>query len=102
MAVIRRGRRIVCFAGINDISDGDGMYELTVECEEKYRRQGFASSCIAALSDYLISLGKGVKYITAESNTASRNTAASAGFVHEKTVLSFVCYRNADDEGEEF
>lgn len=102
MAVIRRGGHIVCFAGINDISDGDGMYELTVECEEEYRRRGFASSCIAALSEYLIKLGESVKYVTAGSNTASQNTAASAGFVHERKVLSFVCYRNADTEGEAF
>jgi len=102
MAVIRRDRRIVCYAGINDISDGDGMYELTVECEEEYRRRGFASSCIAAMADHLIRLGEGVKYVTAGTNTASQHTAASAGFVLCRKVLSFVCYRNVEDEGEAF
>ena len=49
-------------AGNADISEDDGCPEITVECEEGYRMNGFAASCVAMLTDYLISLGMDVKY----------------------------------------
>lgn len=101
MAVIRRGGRIVCFAGLNDLAE-DGLFELNVECEEAYRRQGFGVSCIAALAQYLVNLGGGVKYVTSEENIASRSTASAAGFHLYKKVLPFVCHRDIEEEGDEF
>lgn len=102
MAVIRRKGRIVCYAGLNDLSEEDGLFELTVECEEAYRKQGFGASCVAALAGYLMNLGEGVKYVTAEDNLPSHRTAASAGFTLYKKVLPFVCQKDAAEEGIEF
>ncbi|MBQ4353876.1 MAG: GNAT family N-acetyltransferase [Clostridia bacterium] len=101
MAVIRRKGKIVCFAGLNDLSE-DGLFELNVECEEAYRRKGFAASCIAALTAYLLGLGEDVKYVTSVQNEASRKTAQAAGFRLYKKVLPFVCHRELNEEGEEF
>lgn len=100
MAVIRRNGKIVCYAGLNDLSEEDGLYELTVECEENWRRHGYGGSCVAKLTEYLISLGESVKYVCSESHIVSQKTAEAAGFTIYKKVLPFVCYRN-DDEDEE-
>lgn len=101
MAVIRREGRIVCYAGLNDLSEEDGLFELTVECEEKFRRMGFGASCVAALADYLIALGEGVKYVTSEENIPSQHTAVSAGMYMYKKVLPFVCQKMDNEEEEE-
>ena len=101
MAVIRRDGKIVCFAGLNDISEDDGCPEITVECEEGYRMNGFAASCVAMLTDYLISLGMDVKYICTEDNTASVRTASAAGFKLYDKCLPFVCYRKENEENDE-
>ncbi|MGN1409468.1 MAG: GNAT family N-acetyltransferase [Eubacteriales bacterium] len=98
MAVIREGGKIVCFAGLNDISEDDGYIEVTVECCENYRHRGFGVSCIAALTDYLLSLGERVKYICVEDNYASRAAAESAGFVLYDRCMPFVCYRHLESE----
>lgn len=102
MAVIRRDGRIVCYAGLNDLNEEDGLLELTVECEEAYRKQGFGASCVAVLSDYLMNLGQEVKYVTAERNLASLQTAEAAGFTFFKKVLPFVCQKNVSEDGIEF
>lgn len=100
MAVIRREGKIVCYAGLNDLSEEDGLYELTVECAEDFRRNGYAASCTAKLTEYLISIGEGVKYICSVDHTASQKTAEAAGFSVNRRVLPFVCYRNDGDEEE--
>ncbi len=97
MAVIKVDGKIVCYAGINDISDDD-MIEMTVECEEEYRCRGFASSCVACIADYFAGLGQIVKYVCADDNTASVKTAESAGFSLVRRTLPFVCYKNTDGE----
>lgn len=96
MAVVRDGDKIVCFAGLNDISEDDGYIEVTVECCENYRHRGFGVSCIAKLTDYLLSLGERVKYICIEDNYASRAAAESAGFVLYDRCMPFVCYRYSE------
>lgn len=101
MAVIRRGGKIVCYAGLNDICADDGCPEITVECEESYRLNGFAASCVAMLTDYLVSLGMNVKYVCTEDNTASVRTAEAAGFKLYDKCLPFVCCRNEDEENDE-
>lgn len=40
MAIVRQNGKIVCYAGLNDICEDDGLYEITVECEEAYRQNG--------------------------------------------------------------
>lgn len=101
MAVIRVGGRIVCFAGLNDISEDDGYIEVTVECCEDYRHRGYGVSCIAKLTDYLLSLGERVKYICVEENYASRAAAESAGFALYDRCMPFVCYRYDEADSAE-
>lgn len=100
MAVIKIDGKIVCYAGINDISDDDGMIELTVECEEEYTHRGFGSSCVACIADYFDHLGLNAKYICSDGNTASRRTAEAAGLTLAAKILPFVCYKFEED-GEE-
>ena len=100
MAVIKVDGKIVCYAGINDISDDD-MIELTVECEEQYRGRGFASSCVACIADYFAEMGQVVKYVCADDNTASVKTAEAAGFHLVSRTLPFVCYKDTDGEDNE-
>ena len=97
MAVIRDDGKIVCYAGLNDISEEDGLYEITVECDENYRRRGYAASCVAKLTEYLLSLGEGVKYVCAEDHEVSGKTAESAGYGLFRRVLPFVCVRSDEN-----
>lgn len=98
MAVIKDGEKIVCFAGLNDISEDDGYAEITVECAKEYRNRGYGASCVAKLTEYLISVGEQVEYICADVNEASKKTAEAAGFELYKTVMPFVCYKKEFEE----
>jgi len=100
MTVIRVDGKVVCFAGLNDICDDDGLYELTVECEEEYRRRGYAASCVAKLTDHLLKLGEQVKYICYEDNIASQKTAEAAGLKLYSKCLPFVCMKIHDEDEE--
>jgi len=102
MAVIRRDGKIVCFAGLNDISEEDGFAEVTVECEASCRRNGYGASCISKITEYLLGLGENVKYVCADDNTASAKTAESAGYKLVSINMPFVCYKfNEDEEYDE-
>ncbi len=101
MAVIRMDGRIVCYAGLNDLCEEDGLYEITVECEEEYRGRGYASSCTAKLTEYLMAVGEGVKYVCAEDHTVSQKTAEASGYTLYRKVFPFVCVREDDDDGAE-
>lgn len=98
MAVIRDDGKIVCFAGLNDISEEDGLLEVTVECEEAYRRKGYGASCIAKITEYLLGLGEDVKYVCSDDNLPSARTAESAGYSLQSTCMPFVCYKFEEDE----
>jgi len=100
MAVIRKNGKIVCFAGLNDISEEDGLLEVTVECEEDFRKQGFGVSCIAKITEYLLGLGEEVRYVCAANNFASAKTAESAGYELYAACMPFVCYKFEEDEEE--
>ena len=97
MAVIKDDGKIVCFCGLNDISADDGFAEITVECAPDYRNRGYGVSCVALLSEYLLSIGERVEYICSDDNEPSKKTAVSAGFELYKTVLPFVCYKKEED-----
>lgn len=101
MAIIRRDGRVVCYAGLNDVCENDGCYEITVECEEKYRGNGYARSCVALLTRHILSHGERVKYICTSDNIASIKTAKSIGFKEYRTCMPFVCFRDSD-EAEQF
>ncbi len=101
MAVIRRDGKVVCYAGLNDLCEEDGLLELTVECQAAYRRRGYAASCVALLTRYLKNLGQDVKYVTSAENRPSQKTADKAGFAPYRTTLSFVCLRREEEEIDE-
>ncbi len=102
MAVIREDGRIVCYAGINDISEEDGCCELTVECEEAWRRRGYGASCTVLLADHLLRLGRSVQYVTSHLNEPSVKCAERAGFVRRRSVFPFVFRKSGVDDGEFF
>lgn len=92
-AVIENGH-VAAYACVNDTRDADG-YEITVECAPQYRGRGFASSCAAALTGYLISEAKAsvVYYKCRSSNSASRRVAEKAGFTYTGRSMTFVYER---------
>ena len=69
-----------------------------MECAPDYRNRGYGVSCVAKLTEYLISIGEQVEYICSDENEASKKTAVSAEFELYKTVLPFVCYRKESDD----
>lgn len=102
MAVERDGSgRIVCYAGLDDVCENDGLLEVTVECAPEYRHRGYGTSCVARLTDHLLSIGEKVKYVCEEDNRLSKLTAESAGYTLYKTVLPYVCYKHGRDGSEE-
>ena len=103
MAVMRDADgKIVCYAGLNDISEDEGLLEINVECAEEYRRRGYGTSCVVKLTDYLESLdGAVVQYITSHLNIPSIRLAEKAGLTKKNTVLPVVL-RKSDEDDEEF
>ena len=103
MAIVRRDGRIVCYAGLNDICEDDGAYEITVECEAAYRNNGYGKTCVNALARHIIENGGNVKYVCTSENNASQKTAEVAGLRLYKKCLPFVCYKiqPADAEWDE-
>ena len=101
MAVIRMDGRIVCYAGLNDVCEDDGLYEITVECEEEYRNNGYAKACVAKLTQHILDHGESVKYICTSDNIASIRTAEAVGFKPYKTCMPFVSYKITDEDEEE-
>ncbi len=100
MTVVKEDGMIVCFAGLNDEIDGDGIAEITVECDPAYRCRGYATACVSALADYLERLGKRVKYICLDTNEASIKTARRAGLVPYCRFMPYVCRKNSPDGTE--
>lgn len=101
MAVVRDGGRIVCYAGLDDVCENDGLLEVTVECAREYRHRGYGGSCVARLTEYLLSLGERVKYVCENDNVFSSKTAERAGYKLYKTVLPYVCYKHGRDGSED-
>ncbi len=100
MAVVKADGKIVCYAGLNDEIDGDGLAEITVECDAEYRNRGYGAACVALLAEHLHSHGKTVKYICAEGNLASLKTAMRAGLTPYRRFMPYVCRLNNPDGSE--
>ncbi len=100
MAILRRDGKVVCYAGLNDVCEDDGLYEITVECEEAYRGNGYAKACVARLTEYIVGQGEQVKYLCTSDNAASIRTALSIGYKPYKSCMPFVCYKIGLDEEE--
>ena len=79
MAVMRDADgKIVCYAGLNDISAEEGLCELNVECAEAYRGKGWGPACTAVLASRLIDLGEGVQYVASHLNEPALRCAEKA------------------------
>lgn len=89
-AVVENGK-ILSFAGVNDLDYGGISLEISVETAEDYKRMGYGSACVAALSEFLIERGYRVIYKCSASNTASSALAEKCGFKYALTRFSYVC-----------
>lgn len=93
-AIHRIGNTIAAYAAENDFPEEEDMIEIHVECAPAYRRMGYATSCTARLSDFLLNRGYSVQYKCRHTNTASARVAEKAGCSLIGRKYSFVCYRN--------
>ena len=103
MAVVRDGDgRIVCFAGLNDISEDEGLCELNAECAEGYRGRGYGPACVALLAAYLDELGRGCQYLTSHLNRPSVRCAEKAGLSLHARIFPVVFRKSGEDDAEFF
>lgn len=84
--------REVASAGLNDLAE-DETVEIHVECLPAFRRQGYATSCVARLTEYYTENGVAVRYLCRSGNLASMRIAEKNRFHLEGIRLSFVYYR---------
>ena len=77
--VILKDGKIACVCVENYVPYED-FTEIAVETAKKYRKNGFATECVYALTSELIDNGEKVRYMCNASNEASIRTAAAAGF----------------------
>jgi GNAT superfamily N-acetyltransferase len=69
---------------------GDGLAEITVQTHPSARSRGYASACVAKLSEELLSLGFSVLYRARSENAASLAVAKKVGFVPYAQFYRFV------------
>ena len=102
MAVVRDAEgKIVCFAGLNDISEDEGFCEMNVECAEEWRGRGFGPACTALLTAYLTGLGERTQYVTSHLNAPSLRCAEKAGLIPAERIFPVV-FRKSDEDDEAF
>lgn len=92
---------VAAFAAVNDISDDEGFFELTVECAQTYRGRGYGSECVAELAKYLLDRGVSVEYVCGEENLPSVGTAEKVGFTLVRKCMPFVCYHIGEENEED-
>ena len=101
MAAVRDADgRIVCFAGLNDISEDEGICELNVECAEEYRGRGYGPACVSLLAGYLDELGRESQYLTSHLNLPSVRCAEKAGLCPVRKVFPVVFRKSGVDDAE--
>lgn len=82
---------ILSYAGINDLHYEDGSVEISVETAPDRRREGFGIACVSALTRYLLSKNKTVRYKCSIFNKASSALAEKCGFSLEGKRYSYIC-----------
>lgn len=90
-AVVISDGAVVAVAGVNDMFTDDTI-EIHVETSREYRRRGFGTSAVAALSEYLTGLGYTVGYKCGVDNTASVGIAERLGMTLSGRRFDMVCY----------
>lgn len=89
------GHEIVSITGTNGMDNE--VVDIGVETHKDYRHKGYAVSNIVALSDYLLRIGRVVKYSCNNLNTFSIQAALSSGFhivAKEKSIWCPLNRRN--------
>ena len=103
MAVVRDGEgKIVCYAGLNDISEDEGFCEMNVECAEAFRGRGYGPACVALLAGYLTGRGERVQYVTSHLNGPSLRCAEKAGLVPAARIFPVVFRKPGEDDADFF
>jgi len=82
----------VAEAAPNDYSDDDSV-EIHVQCLPEYRGKGYATSCVAKLTEYYLKNGNSVRYHCRMQNKASLRIPKKCGFTLQGKRVSFVYYR---------
>ena len=82
----------VAEAAPNDYSDDDSV-EIHVQCLPEFRGKGYATSCVAKLTEYYLKNGNSVRYLCRMQNKASLRIAEKCGFTLRGNRVSFVYYR---------
>lgn len=92
--VVKDGH-LVSYATINDFRENNDI-EITTYTDEEYRNHGYGTSCVSALTGYLLeNCGfERVLYKCREDNTASVKTALAAGYSLIGKSLPSVFYRS--------
>lgn len=83
---------IVCIASVNRVSGSERCAEIGVECAPGYRRRGYASSCVCALTRMLCEEGHVVLYRHYHTNLGSAAVARAAGFVPVGRFFSYTSF----------
>lgn len=81
---------------INPASEGQRLLELTVYTRPGHRGQGYGASNAAALTDRLLSRGKGAVYVTSCRNRPSLRLVKRLGFESESRFYAVDAYRLED------
>ncbi|MBR4203963.1 MAG: GNAT family N-acetyltransferase [Clostridia bacterium] len=103
MAVMRApDGTIVAYAGLNDISEEDGLCELNVEVSEAVRNRGYGTSCTVLLADTLMKAGADVQYVTSHLNKPSMRLAERAGMTLAQRIYPVVLRKSGEDDEEFF
>ena len=103
MAVVRDADgAIVCFAGLNDISEDEGVCELNAECAEEYRGRGYGPACVSLLAGYLDELRRESQYLTSHLNAPSLRCAEKAGLRLVRKIFPVVFRKSGVDDAEFF
>lgn len=79
-AVVKEGRIVSVAVTSESVSQADDIIEIGTETAVGYRKKGYSSAAVRALSEFLCSKGLKVLYKCHHENTASTAVARSAGF----------------------
>ena len=83
---------IVCISSVNRVSDMEVCVEIGVECAPGHRRNGYARSCTAALTQMLCGDDKAVLYRHYHTNEASAAVARAVGFEPVGRFFSYTSF----------
>lgn len=92
--VVLEGNKIVSVCEMNTDGVFCGATEINVYTNPLYRGKGYGSSCVSAMSDYLLKRDKKVAYTVQKDNLASISLAQKCGFVKIAQTYFYICYRN--------